>query len=85
MKESKLITIEDERPSLEKVQELVGGLVELITLKNGDQMLFNENGIMADLEINEYATHMAIIMSNAFIYDGIRGNAVILKGKAKWD
>ena len=81
----KTTTISDERPSLEKAQELVGGLVELITLKNGDQMLINEDGIMADLEINEYATHMAMTQSNAFIMDGIRGDVLILKGKAKWD
>ena len=85
MKEPLVINRSKDKPSLKDAQELVGGLVELITLRNGDQMLFNENGIMEDLEINEYATHIAMTQSNAFIMDGIRGDVLILKGKAKWD
>ena len=37
MEDTKFTTIEDEQPSLEKAQQLVGGLVEMITLNNGDQ------------------------------------------------
>ena len=85
MNRSKLITIEDKRPTLEKVQGLVGGLVELIELSNGDQMLVNENGIMLELPYNSEATYIASKTSAAFIINSIRGHAVILKGKAKWD
>ena len=84
MEDTKLITIEDEQPSLEKTQELVGGLVELITLNNGDQMLVNEEGLLKDLPENEQATYLVMHMSNVACVYGIRGNAVLLKGSARW-
>jgi hypothetical protein len=78
-------TIEDKQPSLEKAQELVGGLVELVTLNNGDQLLVNEEGLLSDLPFNVYATHLATEKSNCFLAEhGIRGNAVLLKGSARW-
>jgi hypothetical protein len=84
MTDTSITTLTDERPSLEKAQELVGGLVQLIELNNGDQMLVNENGIFSDLPINEEATNIALRNSNAFMMEGILGNAVILKGNARW-
>ena len=63
----------------------MGGLVQLIELNNGDQLMVNEDGIMLDLPVNDEATEIAMSQSNAFIMGGILGNAVILKGKAKWD
>lgn len=84
MKDTKLITIKDERPSLEKVQGLVGGLVQLIELNNGDQMMVNEDGIMKDLPINDEATQIAMSQSNALMMGGILGDVVILKGSARW-
>tara|TARA_X000000950_G_C13831446_1_gene626352 strand:- start:817 stop:1083 length:267 start_codon:yes stop_codon:yes gene_type:complete len=85
MTDTKLTYFTDEKPSLEKAQELVGGLVEFIQLKNGDQMLINEEGLLQDLEINVEATRIAANQSDAWIMDGIRGNAIILKEDAKWD
>jgi hypothetical protein len=82
----KFTTIEDEKPSLERAQELVGGFVELVTLNNGDQMLVNEEGLLSDLPYNDYATQLAIEKSNCFLAEhGIRGNAVLLKGGARWN
>lgn len=81
----KTITISDERPSLEKVQGLVGGFVQLIELNNGDQLMVNEDGIMQDLPVNDEATEIAMSQSNAYLMGGILGDVVILKGKAKWD
>ena len=81
----KLITIEDEQPSLEKAQELVGGLVELISLTSGDQLLINEEGLLKDLPVNDHATYIASHQSYVMMHDGIRGNAVLLKGGARWN
>ena len=80
----KLTTISDERPSLEKTQELVGGLVELIELTSGDQLLVNEEGLVKGLPLNEYATYIASHMSNLTYPYGIKGNAVLLQGNARW-
>ena len=85
MTDTKLTYFTDEKPSLEEAQKLVGGLVQLIELRNGDQMLVNEEGIMYDLPINQKATDIALSMSTAYLLGGILGDAVILKGKAKWD
>lgn len=84
MTDTSITTLTDERPSLEKAQELVGGFVELIELNNGDQMLVNEDGIFSGLPINEEATNIALLNSNALMQNGILGNAVILKDNARW-
>ena len=80
-----LITMADEQPSLEKAQELVGGLVELISLTSGDQLLINEEGLLKDLPVNDHATYIASHQSYVMMHDGIRGNAVLLKGGARWN
>lgn len=80
----KFTTIEDEQPSLEKAQELVGGLVEMITLNNGDQLLVNEEGLFKDLPENEHATYLVMHMSNVACAYGIKGHVVLLKGNARW-
>ena len=84
MTDTSITTLTDERPSLEKAQELVGGFVELIELNNGDQMLVNEDGIFSGLPINEEATNIALLNSNALMQNGILGNAVLLQGNARW-
>ena len=80
----KFTTIEDEQPSLEEAQQLVGGLVELVTLTSGDQLLINEEGLLKNLPVNEHATYIASHQSYVMMHDGIRGNAVLLKGSARW-
>lgn len=66
-------------PSLEVAQELVGGLVQLVhSPENPDwQILVNEEGLLHGLAMNEEATEMC--------GTGIVGDAVVLKGSAKWD
>ena len=56
---------------------MVGGFVELIELSDGDQMLVNEEGLLKGLDINGMATMIA--------NRRIVGNAIILRGKAKWN
>lgn len=81
---TKLIYQAEQKPTLKGAQKIVGGLVELIELKNGDQMLVNEDAIMKDLPVNEEATIMALDQSYALTWDGIRGDVLILQGKARW-
>ena len=74
-----LTTIEDKKPTLEEAQALVGGLVEMVKSPNNSeiQILVNEEGLLKGLPFNEEATKIC--------GTGIVGNAVILKGNAKWD
>lgn len=73
---TKMITMEDERPSLEEAQKAVGGYVEIIPVGDG-QLLVNEEGRIAGLPINPQASEAA--------GQPIVGNALLLKGAAKWD
>ena len=67
-----------EKPSLERAQELVGGLVEMVRSPTDPdiQVLVNEEGLLKDLPFNEEASEMC--------NTGIVGDAIILKGKARW-
>jgi hypothetical protein len=75
--ELKVLTTKEEKPSLKEAQDFVGGLVELVNLPNGDQMLVNEEGIMKELPINEPAS--------SALDQPVLGNAIILAGEARWD
>jgi hypothetical protein len=68
--------ITDKSPSLEEAQLAVGGYVELVRLKDGRQVLVNEEGLLQRLPINEEAS----LLCNRTIV----GNALVLSGKAKW-
>tara|TARA_A200000159_G_scaffold162672_1_gene187048 strand:+ start:1228 stop:1464 length:237 start_codon:yes stop_codon:yes gene_type:complete len=76
MSEPSVILLYEKRPSLEEAQKKVGGLVELISLSDGDQLLVNEEGLFHDLPYNEFASYLA--------GRRIVGDAVILRGQAKW-
>jgi hypothetical protein len=68
-------TIIDKKLTLEEMQEFVGGLIELVYLKNGDHLIINEEGILLELPQNHEASEIAGQI--------ILGNALILKGKAR--
>ena len=69
---------EKEAPSLERAQELVGGLVEMVRSPTDPdiQILVNEEGLLVDLPFNHEASKLC--------GTGIMGDAIILKGEAKW-
>ena len=54
--------IEDYEPSLEELQKLVGGYIEVHTLRNGDSLIMNEEGLMQNLPINQEATKLFMVM-----------------------
>ena len=70
---------EDERPTLGQAQKLVagGGLVELVTLANGDQLLVDEEGLLKQLPLNFEASELA--------GRPLVGDALLLQGGARWD
>ncbi len=70
------LRVDKEPPSLHEAQEVVGGLVELVRLSDGDQMLVNEEGLLHGLPHNKLASEVA--------NRPIVGNALILRGRAKW-
>ena len=65
-------------PSLDRAQELVGGLVEMVRSPTDPdiQVLVNEEGLLKGLPFNEEASKMCDT--------GIVGDAIILKGDARW-
>mgnify|MGYP000108790539 FL=1 len=68
-----------ERPTLKEAQEYVGGMVQIVYCPSDPdaQLLVNEEGLLLDLPWNDKATDLA--------KTGIVGNAIFLKGDAKWD
>ena len=73
---------EDKAPTLEEAQKFVGGLVQLIEFDNEDQLLINEEGKLENLPINPEATDLWV--ENFGPSDVIVGDALLLKGKARW-
>ena len=69
--------ISDKSPTLDQMQEMVGGNVEIIFLPDGRQMVCDEEGMLKKLPINGRAS---ILVGHAIL-----GKVVILSGDAKWD
>ena len=68
--------LENYQPTLEEAQKEVGGYVEMIRVSEG-QLLINEEGRLNGLPDNPTASKIA--------GQNIVGNALFLKGSAKWD
>lgn len=67
----------DEKPTLEKCQEFVGGYIEIIFTSDGRQIIVDEEGRLKGKPINVDATEEA----NRTIV----GDAMILSGEARLD
>jgi len=73
-----LKVIDDYPPSLNKLQKMVGSDIQVITLKNGDFLVFNKEGRMKNLKKNFEATK--IYHKNGGIKGmNIVGMAVVVK------
>ena len=71
-----------EEPSLKEVQQIVKGMVEGLTLSNGDGFFFNEEGNILGLPKNSPATALLEESYPEKKYFGtfnILGNVVIIK------
>lgn len=65
--------------SLEEMQEIVGGYIEVVYMPNDWIMIVNEEGKLYNMPINEKATYM---FQNAYPTDDvIVGNALICKSE----
>lgn len=77
---AKIITLKkrSERPSLERAQALVagGGLVELVELRDGSQLIVDEEGLLKGKDVNPIASLLAQTL--------IVGEALHLQGQARW-
>ena len=71
-----VLNTKDEKPTLEQAQAIVGGWIEMITV--GDmQVLFDEEGLLKQLPLNEKASEM--------FGRPLYGPVLILENEARWD
>jgi hypothetical protein len=71
-----VLNTKDEKPTLEQAQAIVGGWIEMITV--GDmQILFDEEGLLKQLPLNEKASEM--------FGRPLYGPVLILENEARWD
>ena len=70
----------NEKHTLEELQGYVGGLIQVIELVNGKQLIINEEGKLMNLTKNNEATELALLSLSHD--DFIVGNAVVLSGDA---
>ena len=75
--EMRTIENKEDIPALAEAQKYVEGWVEKLELPNGDVLLFNEEGRMKGLDLNEEAT--ALVNSFDTVYPTtILGNVILL-------
>jgi hypothetical protein len=70
------VTPADTEFTLEELQVLVGGYIELVSTRDGLQMYVNEEGLVLDLPINVKAS--GLIAPKYWTVDGVRGDAVVI-------
>jgi hypothetical protein len=61
--------------SLEELQEIVGGFIEIVSLMDNEIMVINEEGKLIDLPFNETATQMYQEVDG--FYDYIAGDVLV--------
>lgn len=87
------LTGADQKPDLKKLQELVGGYIEIVTIKAdelvpvGSQLIVNENGLMTGLPLNSAASQIYRSTCRPEYQDQavIVGDAVLLVNGAQVD
>jgi hypothetical protein len=70
----------DDSQELKQLQSLVGGMIEAVTMQNGDTMWVNEEGKLLGLPINSVATQWLLIsrIGTGFDADIICGDVVLM-------
>ena len=73
----------DGEPTLEAMQEAVGGYIEVVYAENGDQIILDEEGRLKGKPINEDASEHWL--GDRWDNDtaNIVGDAIVLSGKAR--
>ena len=70
----------DEKPDLYKMQEMVGGNIELVACRYGNgtkAMIINEEGKLKNLDVNSKASEMYLDLHD--VKDLIVGKAIVFK------
>ena len=80
--------IADKKPTLEEMQDFVGGYIQVVVGVDGSQIIINEEGKIHGLPMNMVATTFYLGEdwnddTSAMANDFLVGNAMILKGKAR--
>ena len=80
--------IADKKPTLEEMQDFVGGYIQVVVGVDGSQIIINEEGKIHGLPMNMVATTFYLGEdwdddTSAMVHDVLVGNAMILKGKAR--
>ena len=79
--QTELYVIHDKAPSLEELQKIVGGYIEIVADEFGKQLVVNEEGNILGLDINWVATKE---YNDYFGKPGmILGDAVLLEKNAR--
>ena len=80
--------IADKKPTLEEMQDFVGGYIQVVVGVDGSQIIINEECKIHGLPMNMVATTFYLGEdwdddTSAMVHDVLVGNAMILKGKAR--
>ena len=78
---AKLHIIEDKTPTLEELQDLVGGYIQIVIDRFGEQLIVNDEGVLMGLPYNRKATELLNGKFN--VQDFVVGDAVLLKINAR--
>ena len=74
---------DDDKPTLEELQKIVGGYIEVVYAPNGDQIILDEEGRLKGKPINEDASEHWRGDNWRTFNSNIVGDAVVLSGKAR--
>ena len=83
--ETRILNSKKDQPTLEEAQAFVGGYIEIVTTRKGEQIVINEEGKLQGLPWNDLATDLAHEGGAISSDDYIAGNCMILVGKARLD
>jgi len=73
----------DIKPTLEQLQKMVGGYIEVVYAENGDQIILDEEGRIKRKPINKKASEYWLGDDWDNDDSNILGDVVILSGKAR--
>ena len=85
--EFKIITDKKDEPDYKAVSKFVGGMVESVSMPNGDLLLLNEEGKLMGLPLNPEATTLwrTLFTKDKYLYgydDFVVGPTILIKKDA---
>ena len=78
---------EEHQPTLKQMQDFVGGYIQIVTNKAGDQFIMDEEGRLKEKPINPDASEMWLgeDWSEDNDFRNLVGDVMILRGEARVD